>query len=1332
MNRYGKRCVLYPRVSTEMQVDGYSLEGQKNMLTRFADREEMIVVDTYEDAGKSGKSIEGRPAFQKMLRDIEDGLDIDYILVYKLSRFGRNAADILNSLELVQSYGVNLICIEEGIDSSQTSGKLLISVLSAVAEIERENIIEQTMNGRREKARQGGWNGGFAPYGYTLEDNKLMIEETEAVAIRKIFELYTSSEIGLGGIANQLNLQGIRKIPRQNGTLEDWTGHFIKLILDNPVYCGKIAYGRRTKEKVKGTKNDYQMKRNDDYILTEGQHKGIVSEEVWEKAHAKRLRTGVKQPSKIGRDRVHLLSGLLKCPVCGSPMYTNKHAWTNKDGTYKEIYYYVCSRNRMVRGKHCEYKAMLKKTDIEPMVIEAIREIVRNEEYAQAIKKRIGVQIDTKAVDKELEGYQAKLKEVDLNKTRLEREIDSLPADAKYRERKLHDMTLRLDSLYDVIVELEEKIEDAKLRRDAIKQQAITLENIYKIMVNFDCVYNIINDEEKRNVVTALIKEIEIYRNDESEYPLKRIGLNFPVFKDGGEVTELLWDKGNTVDWVAQDMASYDWNDANANGYTGYELEAGDYVITARSNSHDVKLSETYTVAAGMNCTTDYITGNEIESLFVDDFTSVNDSLLSGMISRATGLTQPAPASKTDREISDDTLATLDGQYSYRSYMDQGYEEWFVNEDGIPSTWTQAATRTEGEKAPISIMDMAGIDFSLKIEDGEVVQGDDEGSQKWEAFMNQLTWEEMASLVNNGGGVKAIDAVDVVGAGVNETPLQLSGGTLWACPPILAATFNLDLAEEVGVMMGNEALFKGCSYWQGNAMNIHRSPLSGRNVEYYSQDGVHGGKFAAAVVAGVTSKGVTCHIKHMVLNDQESYRDLNGGVSTWATEQVIREIYAKPFEYALKVGRSTGVMSSFNRIGMVNSQLNLAMHKLVRNEWSNRAIFETDAWQGTYCPLDLMVRQGDNQVLGAGTTLPDIGLEIGAWDADGNCVRVSDGAEGTFLSQTHYAAVRRSAQEILWNYANSSAVHNGYIGFEPCVLEFDSYAAQSLPISFGDVDIATITLADGAQLPEGFTMSDAGVVTSDGSLAEGEWTVDIKLNGIDGYITLGAQAVIRVVDALHVSTTSLKVGEAANVTVDAPYYAYEGLVKVNPRFVSTVKHTDGTPVAQGEMEGFGGKTILPGTGDSVGGTLRIQNWYWKDASQVQGNNYDGLGALAFADIEATDARYLETADVEAGNYYQAYLYEFRVSDEDAAKLAEYGLTAEKVMAPVTAYQGITYDYNSALAITGTPTKAGEVEITVTLQIPLVRGFGSRFPNNVHVGSPTATEVTRTFTLTIGE
>ena len=133
LNRSGLKCVIYVRVSTEMQVDGFSLEAQKNVVKRFAEREEMIVLNIYEDAGKSGKSIEGRPAFQKMLEDIKNGLEINYILVYKLSRFGRNAADILNSIEFIQSYDINLIATDEGIDSSQTSGKLLISVLSAVS-----------------------------------------------------------------------------------------------------------------------------------------------------------------------------------------------------------------------------------------------------------------------------------------------------------------------------------------------------------------------------------------------------------------------------------------------------------------------------------------------------------------------------------------------------------------------------------------------------------------------------------------------------------------------------------------------------------------------------------------------------------------------------------------------------------------------------------------------------------------------------------------------------------------------------------------------------------------------------------------------------------------------------------------------------------------------------------------------------------------------------------------------------------------------------------------------------------------------------------------------
>ena len=547
MNRSGKKCVLYPRVSTEMQVDGFSLDGQKNNLRRFADREEMEIINIYEDAGKSGKSIEGRPAFKQMLLDIENGLEIDYVLVYKLSRFGRNAADILNSLEHIQSFGVNLICIEEGIDSSQTSGKLLISVLSAVAEIERENIIEQTMNGRKEKARQGGWNGGFAPYGYFLKDKQLFIQETEADAVRIIFDKFANTNMGFTKIAKYLNLQGIEKISRANGSLTQWSTHFVRMIIDNPVYCGKIAFGRRAREKVKGTKNEYKQTPQENYILAEGQHEAIISEELWNLAHEKRELTGVKSPSKIGRDRAHLLSGILKCPKCGGPMYTNKHAWTNKDGTYREIYYYVCSKARAERGKSCDYTATLKKTDIEPLVIEAIRELIQNQDFAGEIKSRIGKEIDTSTLNRELRNYESKLREIELNKTRLENEIDSLPEDTRFRERKIHDMTLRLDGLYDIIVELEEKIEDVLLRRKAVEQDAITLENIYTLLANFDIVFDKITDDEKKSLISSLIKEIEIFPRDEAELPLKSILFNFPVYKDGEDACDFLWDKSTTV-----------------------------------------------------------------------------------------------------------------------------------------------------------------------------------------------------------------------------------------------------------------------------------------------------------------------------------------------------------------------------------------------------------------------------------------------------------------------------------------------------------------------------------------------------------------------------------------------------------------------------------------------------------------------------------------------------------------------------------------------------------------------------------------------------------------
>lgn len=210
------KVYIYTRVSTAMQVDGYSLDAQKSKMKAYAELNDYEIVGEYEDAGKSGKSVEGRSEFNRMMEDIKSGKDnVSYVLVFKLSRFGRNAADVLSTLQIMQDFGVNLICVEDGIDSSKDAGKLMISVLSAVAEIERENIRVQTMEGRVQKAREGKWNGGFAPYGYKLENGNLLINNEEAEAIRIIFDRYVNTDMGANGVARYLANHGIKKKQRQ-------------------------------------------------------------------------------------------------------------------------------------------------------------------------------------------------------------------------------------------------------------------------------------------------------------------------------------------------------------------------------------------------------------------------------------------------------------------------------------------------------------------------------------------------------------------------------------------------------------------------------------------------------------------------------------------------------------------------------------------------------------------------------------------------------------------------------------------------------------------------------------------------------------------------------------------------------------------------------------------------------------------------------------------------------------------------------------------------------------------------------------------------------------
>ena len=267
------RCYIYARVSTAIQVDGYSLDAQKDKLRKYAEFQDMEIVGEYSDEGHSGKNIKGRQEFMRMLNDIEDGKDgVDFVLVFKLSRFGRNAADVLSSLQLMQDYGVNFVCVEDGIDSSKEAGELLISIIAAVAEMERENIRVQTMAGREQKAREGKWNGGFASYRYKLENGELVIAEDEVEIIQMIFERYIHTNAGINGVANYLNNHGYTKKLRQNGTIQGFSSSFIKKIIDNPVYMGKIAYGRRRTEKKTGTRNETHVVEQSEFPVYEGIH----------------------------------------------------------------------------------------------------------------------------------------------------------------------------------------------------------------------------------------------------------------------------------------------------------------------------------------------------------------------------------------------------------------------------------------------------------------------------------------------------------------------------------------------------------------------------------------------------------------------------------------------------------------------------------------------------------------------------------------------------------------------------------------------------------------------------------------------------------------------------------------------------------------------------------------------------------------------------------------------------------------------------------------------------------------------------------------------------
>ena len=537
MSQEKTKVYIYTRVSTTMQIDGYSLDAQKARMKAYADFNDYQIVGEYEDAGKSGKSIEGRASFCRMMEDIKSGKDgVSYVLVFKLSRFGRNAADVLSTLQVMQDFGVNLICVEDGIDSSKDAGKLMISVLSAVAEIERENIRVQTMEGRIQKAREGRWNGGFAPYGYRLVDGVLQINEDEAPAIRTIFEQYVNTDTGANGLSKYLETHGFQKLARQNGTSPLFSATLIRAILKNPVYCGKIAFGRRKLEKIHGTRNEYHQVPQENYLLVDGLHEGIVSEELWNAAQVKLLAQS-KRYEPVNRsktEQAHLLSALVKCPICGAGMYSNKCTKRKKDGTpYKSFSYYSCKHRKMQRGQKCDFNKQIQEEVLDNAVVEVIIKLVSNPKFAAMMQEKINSKVDTIAIEQEIAAAEKQLRQYYSIKSKIMEEIDTLDPDDRHYIIRKSDLDERLYRMYDRIEEAENNLMDARAKKQAIEADKITGDNIYKVLICFKRLYNVMNPLERKKLMEHLISEIQIYpeRQPNGQW-LKSIKFRLPIVEN--------------------------------------------------------------------------------------------------------------------------------------------------------------------------------------------------------------------------------------------------------------------------------------------------------------------------------------------------------------------------------------------------------------------------------------------------------------------------------------------------------------------------------------------------------------------------------------------------------------------------------------------------------------------------------------------------------------------------------------------------------------------------------------------------------------------------------
>lgn len=558
MNAEKTKVYTYTRVSTEMQTEGFSLDAQREILHRYCETNNMTIVKEFCDAGISGASTAGRPEFTAMMTAIEQRADdVKYVLVYKLSRFARNTADTLSAVQSMQDMGVNLIVIEENINTSTPVGKMLCTFMATFAELDRANIKEQTMQGRMQKARTGLWNGGIPPYGYKVVDSKLVVDEEEALVVKKFFELYTTSAKGVNGIIRWLNANGFKKQTSKHRRLNGFTGDFVRRVLKNPVYCGDIVYRRTTTETLTGKrgKNRRIQAGADLWVVNKDSHPALIDRETFEKAQLKlKLSRERYLDSKKDADHVNLLTGILKCPVCGASLYGNSRAHKRADGTYgNREYFYRCINTRMISGHKCSFRRQFSQAKLNAVVENLIISLVDKPEFATMIQEKISAKVDIGFAEEEVKQATLFLEKEKRRLTALENDIDDLdPSEANYDDirKRLNE---RYSSLCARVADAEKAKQEKLLLLQNIRSQVVTLESIYAQLKNFRQIYDKMSEQERRVLMNTLIRRIELNLDStrDARTFIKEIYFQFPIVQDADGTLTNWWKNETTVENVA-------------------------------------------------------------------------------------------------------------------------------------------------------------------------------------------------------------------------------------------------------------------------------------------------------------------------------------------------------------------------------------------------------------------------------------------------------------------------------------------------------------------------------------------------------------------------------------------------------------------------------------------------------------------------------------------------------------------------------------------------------------------------------------------------------------